>query len=159
MSSINYSLCMKYEICRLIAAWIIASQIAECQYDLDFWPIDPKIYRSLLFIVFYVCNNTYKRCRLITVTVIVLQQSVAEYSSVTLTFWPQIKGAFLSLSSNCVWSMNSLCNQACRVIALQQRVDGQTDKVITIGLPHLWWRGLNKVTSLFGNKQKNDAQY
>ena len=36
-----------------------------------------------------------------------------------------------------------------RVIALQRNVDrrtdrqtdGQTDKVITIGLPHLWWRG------------------
>ena len=33
-----------------------------------------------------------------------------------------------------------------RVIALQRsvdmrRTDGQTDKVITIGLPHLWWRG------------------
>ena len=38
-----------------------------------------------------------------------------------------------------------------RVIALQRsvdrRTDGQTDKVITIGLPHLRWRGPNKKDS------------
>ena len=34
---------------------------------------------------------------------------------------------------------------AFRVIALQQRVVGQTDKVINMGLPHLRWRALKLV--------------
>ena len=29
-----------------------------------------------------------------------------------------------------------------------RQTDGQTDKVITIGLPHLRWRGPNKVTQI-----------
>ena len=73
-----------------------------CHYDLDLWPFDPKIYRCLPFFIPHLCMK-YEVCRLNTVRVIALQQSV------------------------------------------DRRTDGQTDKLITIGLPHLRWRGPNKV--------------
>ena len=61
-------------------------------------------------------------------------------------------GVFLSLSSICVWSMKSLgqtffelsrYNEVWTDRRTDGRTDRRTDKVITIGLPHLRWRGPN----------------
>ena len=77
--------------------------------------------------------------------------------TLTLTFdilTPKSIGVFLSLSSICVWYMKSVgwtlfeLSRDNEVWTDGQtdgrtdgRTDGQTDKVITIGLPHLRWRG------------------
>ena len=62
----------------------------------------------------------------------------------TLTFdllTPKSIGVFLSLSSICVWSMKSLGQTLFELSrykeSVDRRTDGRTDKVITIGLPHL----------------------
>ena len=77
---------------------------SACNYDLDLWPFDPKIYRCLPFFILHLCMK-YEVCRSNTVRVIALQRSVDR----------QTDG----------------------------QTDGRTDKVITIGLPHLRWRGPN----------------
>ena len=79
--------------------------------------------------------------------------------TMTLTFdllTPNSIGVFLSLSSVYVWSMKSLGQKLFELSRYNEvwtdgqtdrrtdrRTDGQTDKVITIGLPHLRWRGPN----------------
>ena len=67
----------------------------------------------------------------------------------TLTFdllTPKSIGVFLSLSSICVRSMKSL-GQTLFELSRYNEVwtDRRTDKMITIGLPHLRWRSPNKV--------------
>ena len=76
---------------------------------------------------------------------------------VTLTFnllTPKSIGVFLSLSSICVWSIKfvdwsifelSHYNKVWTDRRTDRQTDGQTDRVITIGLPHLRWRGSNKI--------------
>ena len=73
--------------------------------------------------------------------------------TMTLTFdllTPKSIGVFLSLSSICVWSMKSVGRTLFELSRYNEvwtdgRTDRQTDKVITIGLPHLRWRGPNYV--------------
>ena len=79
-----------------------------CQFDLDLWPFDPKIYRCLPFFILHLCMK-YEVSRSNTFRVIALQRK---------------------------------CGQTDR--RTEGQTDGQTDKVITIGLPHLRWRGPNK---------------
>ena len=113
---------------------------------------DLKIYRCLPFIIFLLCMK-YQVCRLKIVWVIRLQQSMADYVSMTLTFdlltpkymhlcmkydVSRMKVPYVTLGWKFFW-----------VITLQQSVDRQThqqtDKVITIGLQHIWWRGPNYI--------------
>ena len=74
------------------------------------------------------------------------------WGHVNLTFdllTPKSIGVFLSLYSICVWSMKSLGQTLFELSrykeSVDRRTDGQTDKVITIGLPHLRWRGPNNL--------------
>ena len=70
-----------------------------------------------------------------------------------LDLWtPKSIGVFLSLSSICVWSMKfvgwgnfelSHYNKVWTDRQTDRRTDRRTDRVITIGLPHLRWRGPN----------------
>ena len=62
---------------------------------------------------------------------------------------PKSIGVFLFLSSICVWSMKFVGWEILELLHYNKvwtdgRTDRQTDKVITIGLPHLPWRGPNK---------------
>ena len=68
---------------------------------------------------------------------------------------PKSIGAFLSISSICVWSMKSVgltlfelsrYNEVWTDGRTDRQTDGRTDNVITIGLPHLRWRGPNYLT-------------
>ena len=76
--------------------------------------------------------------------------------TMTLTFdllTPKSIGVFLSLSSICVWSMKSVGQTLFELSRYKEvwtdgQTDRQTDKVITIGLPHLRWRGPNKCYSI-----------
>ena len=81
---------------------------------LNFDLLNPKKYRFLSFFVLQLCMKDitgFKLCKLKTVSVIALQQSVAEYISMTLTFdllTPKSIGVLFLLSSTCVWSIKSV---------------------------------------------------
>ena len=101
----NYTVSAKYII---LKNWQSErAPLGACQFDLDLWPFDPKIYRCLPFFILHLCMK-YEVCRSNTFRVIALQRK---------------------------------CGQT----------DGRTDKVITIGLPHLRWRGPNEHLPLYIN--------
>ena len=78
---------MKYDAHRLKPIWAIVLQIhvsmdRTSQYYLDLW------HHNLLVSIFLCPKSVkYQVCRLKTFEL--LQQSVAEYVSMTLTFWPK----------------------------------------------------------------------
>ena len=92
----------------------------------------------------------------------------------TLTFdllTPKSIGVFLSLSSICVWSMKSVGRTLFELSRYNEvwtdgrtdrqtdrRTDRRTDKVITIGLPHLRWRGPDE-SSLYMVQQPKPTLY
>ena len=128
-----------------------------CKYDLDLWPFDPKMYRCLPFFILYLWMK-YKVSMLKSFWVIVAQQCLGEFVTLTLTFdlltaggichydldlWPFDPKLYRCLPFFilylCMKYEVSMWKSFWVIVAQPScgRTDRRTDKVITIGLPPL----------------------
>ena len=102
-----------------------------CQYGLHLWTLNPKIYKCLHSFVFDLCMK-FEESRLKPVWVIALQQSVAKYISLVITYlWPFDSKIYNCLPyDSCHLSMYGVWVsrlKALWVISLQQSMEGHTD--------------------------------